>query len=30
MKKKTLTDEEKWALEDQILELKEKLEAKKA
>merc|ERR1712225_134939 len=29
-KKKTLTDEEKWALEDQILELKEKLEAKKA
>merc|ERR1712093_344125 len=30
LKKKTLTDEEKWALEDQILELKEKLEAKKA
>jgi elongation factor 3 len=30
VKKKTLTDEEKWALEDQILELKEKLEAKKA
>merc|ERR1719355_410587 len=29
LKKKTLTDEEKWALEDQILELKEKLEAKK-
>merc|ERR1712118_532475 len=28
-KKQTLTDEEKWALEDQILELKEKLEAKK-
>merc|ERR1712149_146474 len=28
--KKTLNDEEKWALEDQILELKEKLEAKKA
>merc|ERR1711881_512569 len=27
VKKKTLTDEEKWALEDQILELKEKLEA---
>merc|ERR1712023_574149 len=30
VKKKTLSDEEKWALEDQILELKEKLEAKKA
>merc|ERR1711918_24159 len=30
LKKKTLSDEEKWALEDQILELKEKLEAKKA
>merc|ERR1712023_115030 len=30
VKKKTLTDEEKWALEDQIVELKEKLEAKKA
>merc|ERR1712139_289930 len=30
VKRKTLTDEEKWALEDQILELKEKLEAKKA
>jgi elongation factor 3 len=30
VKKKTLTDEEKWALEDQILEVKEKLEAKKA
>merc|ERR1712057_4366 len=30
VKKKTLTDEEKWALEDQILELKEKLEAKKS
>merc|ERR1712036_175281 len=30
LKKKTLTDEEKWALEDQIVELKEKLEAKKA
>merc|ERR1711981_1184760 len=30
LKKKTLSDEEKWALEDQIMELKEKLEAKKA
>merc|ERR1712139_106915 len=30
LKKKTLSDEEKWALEDQILELKEKLETKKA
>merc|ERR1712072_513726 len=30
LKKKTLSDEEKWALEDQIVELKEKLEAKKA
>merc|ERR1711934_369892 len=30
LKKKTLSDEKKWALEDQILELKEKLEAKKA
>merc|ERR1719482_2482279 len=29
VKKKTLTDEEKWALEDQILELKEKLGVKK-
>merc|ERR1711959_503121 len=29
MKKKTLTDEERWALEDQINELKEKLEDKK-
>merc|ERR1712139_342686 len=29
VKKKTLTDEEKWALEDQIVELKEKLEEKK-
>merc|ERR1711937_129991 len=27
VKKKTLTDEEKWALEDQIVELKDKLEA---
>merc|ERR1711904_377187 len=26
LKKKTLSDEEKWALEDQIVELKEKLE----
>jgi len=30
VKKKTLSDEEKWALEDQILELNEKLAAKKA
>merc|ERR1712072_1393089 len=30
LKKKTLSDEEKWALEDQIVELKENLEAKKA
>merc|ERR1719158_2205336 len=29
VKKKTLTDEEKWALEDEIAELKEKLEDKK-
>merc|ERR1712093_102296 len=29
-KNKTPSDEEKWALEDQIVELKEKLEAKKA
>merc|ERR1711881_680643 len=29
LKKKTLSDEEKWALEDQITELKEKLEEKK-
>merc|ERR1740116_238709 len=30
LKKKTLTDDEKWALEVQILELKESLESKKA